>query len=183
MIITSTFCLIGGVLEVTSSGGVIGVPPGRKKTVAPKKASGAWNEKWPKRHRLISLLNCDDDDESLKFKDMQQYLKEELQVHAHWFCLHALWRLIEEGLVEKRPDGYRLTKLGKIQYQADQKRDRDAITEALKRVGKPYASAKFIEELRAIPGHNNLDDGIECFDDSSLKHYIESRIKTGELMA
>jgi hypothetical protein len=173
------------VLTVRDDGRVIGVTKaeGREDSKAPK--STEWKSTWPPKKKLIALLESEDDENErgpgIPFRKMQEYLKQDGLESGHWLCLHALWRLMEQGIAEKHGGGYRLTDKAQADLAADHIRQRKIITDILRRIGPPYDAKKFVRELTNTPDHDWLEYGSEHYDQSHINGVVQNRIQKGEL--
>jgi hypothetical protein len=142
-----------GIIRVTDSGSVVGCG---ESSTGPVGDDGPkpWDPRWADKKRIMAWLDCDEDGDGVKFRKLQEYLESDNQPHSHWLTLHAVWNLMKEGLVEKRQDGYRLTKSGRAVTAARAARDEAVFLECLKKVGAPYLSAKVFAELKNTPDHD-----------------------------
>jgi len=93
-------------LAMKEDGSVVGV-----KTSAEVKQAGGpnfnvsteWKSTWPQRSFLESIIM---DNQPVKLREIQEYLKQAGQPNGHWFVLHAIWALMKLGVVSKEGKGY-----------------------------------------------------------------------------
>lgn len=166
-----------GVVALREDGSVVGVVGEGESTARGKRAAvsarkGEWKDHWPERGELIDCIRGYDEDGTISFGDLQTWLKELGEPHGHWIVLHALWNLMEAGIVRKEGKKYSLTETGDETHPTIA----EAITRALKKAGPPYKLEAVLGALREIPGHNFFGRHSAHSNDPTTQQRVDSWI-------